>query len=188
MRKVTDDIIYCLTPAQPDPSLRWSFHRTNERETNRRVIALFQEHPELIEGYAAFMPPGNTVNIPADPHGNIILTMPTGVMEIARDGTVVNETYIQTPEPQGEETKLPEKEKRLLQTLRDQIVDTQEQEEYNTLITLFGTNLTISPEQRKVRVVLRSYPRPSYLSSGQGFTGCWPASRISGEAPRTSRE
>jgi len=122
--------------------------RTNERETNRRVIALFQEHPELIEGYAAFMPPGHT---------------------IARDGTVVNETYIQPPEPQGEETKLPEKEKRLLQTLRDQIVDTQEQEEYNTLITLFGTNLTISPEQRKAS--LGAGQRRELVEKLQGLLG-----------------
>ena len=63
------------------------------REAARGVLILFQGHPELIEGYATFLSPGNTIQVPIDPLGNIIVTMTTGTMEIARDGTVVNETH-----------------------------------------------------------------------------------------------
>ena len=114
---------------------------------------LFRGHPELIEEYAIFIPPGHTIDIPADPQGNILLRMPTGTAEITRDGAVVNETHIEVPEPQGEEVKspaLPEQEKRLLDTLRARIVGTEEQEEYEALIKSFEANLIISPEQRKV--------------------------------------
>jgi hypothetical protein len=40
---------------------RRSLYSAKVRETIKRVIALFQGHPELIEGYAAFLPPGNTI-------------------------------------------------------------------------------------------------------------------------------
>jgi len=126
--------------------------RANSQEAHRRVIALFQGHSEFVQGYTAFIPPGHTIDIPADPQGNILLTTPTGTMEVARDGTVVNEIHVQPPEPEGEKVKPPEsaeREKRLLETLKARIADEPEQEEYKALIALFEANLTISPEQRK---------------------------------------
>lgn len=115
---------------------------------------LFQGHPELIEGYAAFLPPGNTIQIPEDPQGNIIVTMTTGTMEIARDGTVVNETYIQMPEPQSTDTKLPElaeRDKRLLENLRVRIADSGEhKEKYEVFMASFEVYLKMPPEERKV--------------------------------------
>ncbi|KAF9649874.1 hypothetical protein BDM02DRAFT_3113132 [Thelephora ganbajun] len=101
--------------------------RANSQETTRRIIALFQGHPELIDGYAVFLPPGNTIHIPADPQENILVTTTTGAMEIARDGTVISDTHTQAPEPQGAETGLPELAdgvKHLLENL--QIADSKE--------------------------------------------------------------
>ena len=54
------------------------------------------------------MAPGDTIHIPADPQESILVTMTTGTMEIARDGTLVNETHVNAAEPEGEETGLPE--------------------------------------------------------------------------------
>jgi len=127
--------------------------RADSRQTHRTVIALFQGHPELIEGYKLFIPPGHTILIPEGPQGAILVTTPTGTMEIARDGTVVNETHTQAPEPQGEETKLPElaeREEHLLEELRARAVDSEKREEYESFIALFEANLRISPEQRKL--------------------------------------
>ena len=89
-------------------SLRRLSHRTTVRETHKRVIALIREDLELVEGYAVFMAPGDTIHIPADPQESILVTMTTGTMEIARDGTLVNETHVNATEPEGEEIGLPE--------------------------------------------------------------------------------
>ena len=100
-----------------------------------------------------FLPPAHTIDIPEDPQGNIILTFPTGTMEIARDGNVVNETHTQGPKTQNGETKLPElgePEKRLLEKLRAQVGVSEKQEDYEQLIASIKANLRISPEQRKV--------------------------------------
>ena len=124
------------------------------RETIKRVIALFKGHPELIEGYAAFLPPGNTIQLSADPRGNTLVAMTTGTMEIAQGGTVVNETYTQAPERQGAETKLPgftERDNRLLENIRARIADSGEDKtKYEVFMASFEAYLRIPPEQRKV--------------------------------------
>ena len=164
-------------------------HRVDQQETHRRVIALFQRHPELIEGYAVFIPPGHTIDIPADPRGNVFVTVPTGTMEIARDGTVVNDAHMMTaPELQRQETEasgLSEQKKRLLETLRARIADSEE-EEFKAFLASFEANLTISPEQKKVRST-KILPETRSLISCTGFTRCWSGSRVRGEAPGTSR-
>jgi hypothetical protein len=120
----------------------------------KRVIVLFQGHPELIEGYAAFLPPGNTIQLPADPQGNTLVTMATGIMEITQGGMVINDTHTQTPEPQSVETGLPglaERDKRLLENLRARIADSGEYKaKYEVFITSFEAYLKMPPEQRKV--------------------------------------
>jgi len=127
--------------------------RADIRETIRRIIALFQGHPELIEGFAEFLPPGNTIQIPVDPQHNILVVMPTGTMEIAQDGTVVNETHTQAPGPQAPETQLPEfaeRDKRLLERIRARITDSEENKaKYEPLVTSFEAYLKMSTEQRK---------------------------------------
>jgi len=124
------------------------------RETIKRVIALFQGQPEFIEGYAAFLPPGNTIQLPADPRGNTLVAMTTGTMEISQGGTVINETHTQAPEPQGVETKssgLTERDKRLLEDLRARIADSGEDKaKYEVFMASFEAYLRIPPEQRKV--------------------------------------
>jgi hypothetical protein len=121
--------------------------------------------------YTVFIPP-DTIHIPADPNGNILVAMPTGTMELARDGTVINETYTQAPEPQSEETKssdLTEQEKRLLENLRTRVEDSEEREKYEAFIALFEAKLKISPEQRKVRST-GILPMIFSLTPSQGFT------------------
>jgi len=141
------------------PKLRQSlrprrlFHSADTREATRRIIALFQGHPELIEGYAAFLPPGATIQLPADPQGNIIVTVTTGIMEIAQDGTVVTETHTQAPECQDVAIELPElaePEQRLLENLRARVADSGEHAKYETFVASFETYLRMTPEQRKV--------------------------------------
>lgn len=138
------------------------------RETIKRVIALLQDHPELIEGYAVFLPPGNTIKLPENPQGNILVTMPTGTMEIAQDGTVVNETHTQAPDvpgPRSAEAELPELagwEKRLLENLRARIVDCEEHRaKYEVFKASFEAYLKTPPEQKKV---LDTKPRRGVLS------------------------
>jgi len=127
--------------------------RADSRETHRTIIALFRAHPELIEGYTLFVPPGHTIHIPEDPQGNILVAIPTGTVEIARDGTVVNETHTQALETPVEEAKLPEltgQEKHLLEKLRARIPDSENREEYESFIAMFEANLRISPGERKL--------------------------------------
>jgi histone deacetylase complex regulatory component SIN3 len=165
----------------------------NSQNTHRSVITLFQGHPQFIERYAAFIPPGHTIDIPADPQGNILVTIPTASIEITRDGTVVKETRIQAPGPQdggSQGTKLPhlaEREKRVLESLRARIAGAEEQEEYKALIKLFEAKLEISSKQREVRDNATVPPETFSLTSGQGFTGCQPGPRFRGETPGTSR-
>ena len=54
--------------------------------------------------------------------------MTTGTMEIARDGTVVNETHTQTPEPQGAEAGLAVSGERLSENPQDRIAGFEEYE------------------------------------------------------------
>ena len=92
-------------------------------------------------------------------------------MEIARDGTVVNDTHTRTPETQDEEAELPElveREEHLLEELRARAVDSEKREEYESFIALFEANLRISPEQRKVRSI-RTTPKTLSLSPGQNI-------------------
>jgi len=123
------------------------------RETIKRVIALFQEHPELIEGYATFLPPGNTIQLPVDPRGNTLVAMTTGTMEIAQGGTVINETHTQASGHQGVETKLPGltgPDKRLLENLRARIAESGEDEaRHEVFMASFETYLKMPLEQRK---------------------------------------
>ena len=159
------------SPVQTNLSTQLPLHRADSRQTHRTVIALFQGHPELIEGYKLFIPPEHTIHIPEDPQGVILVTTPTGTMEIARDGTVVNDTHTRTPETQDEEAKLPElveREEHLLEELRARAVDSEKREEYESFIALFEANLRISPEQRKVRSI-RTTPKTLSLSPGQNI-------------------
>ena len=124
------------------------------RETIKRVIALFKGHPELIEGYAEFLPPGNTIQLPADPRGNTLVAMNTGTMEIAQGGTVINETHTQAPERQGAENKSPgltQRDSRLLENIRARIADSGgDKAKYEVFMASFEAYLRIPPEQRKV--------------------------------------
>jgi len=156
------------------------------RETIRRTIALFQGHPELIEGYAIFLSP-NAIRIPEDPQGNIIATMTTGTMEIARDGTTISETHAQAPEPQGVEIELPEmaeRDKRLLENLRTRIPDSEEYEaKYEVLRASLEAYLKMPPEQRKVRstnippMAFCAYSRPRLRLVPIRATSSWRSSR-----------
>jgi len=123
------------------------------RETIKRAIDLLQGQPELIEGYAEFLPPGNTVQLPEDPHGNILVMMPTGTMEIAQDGTVVNETHTQAPDvsgPHSAEAELAGWDNRLLENLRARIMDSGEhQGKYEVFTASFEAYLKMPPEQRE---------------------------------------
>ena len=158
-------------------------------ETIRRVIALFQGHPELIEGYAAFLPPGNTIRIPADPHGNILVTMAAVTMEMARDGTTINETSTQAPEPQGAETKLPselaERDRRLLEILQARIPDSDEYKtKYEVFRASFEAYLKMPPEQRKACSTITpskafcTYSCPRLRLVPIRVTSSWGSSRI----------
>jgi histone deacetylase complex regulatory component SIN3 len=122
-------------------------------ETTKRVIALFQGHPELIEGYATFLPPGNTIQVPVDIQGNILVTTTTGTMEVARDGMVVNETHIQAPEDQRVErsSELAELDKLLLEKLQARIADSEEHKaKYEVFKASWEGYLKMTPEQRPV--------------------------------------
>lgn len=141
---------------------------------------LFQGHRELIEGYAAFLPPGNTIQVPADPQENILVTMVTGTMEIARDGTVVSETYTGAPKDQPTEAKLPELaewDKRLLENLQTRIADSEEDKaKYDAFVTSFEAYLRVPPEQRKVccagiqsKILCYSLPAKASLGADQGY-------------------
>lgn len=126
------------------------FYSADTRETIKRVIELFQGHPELIEAYAEFLPPGNTIKLPEDPQGSTLVTMLTGTMEIAQDGTVVNETHAQVPGPRSAESV--EWEKRLLENLRARIMDSGEHRaKYAVFMASFEAYLKTPLEQRKVR-------------------------------------
>lgn len=79
-------------------------------------------------------------------------------MEIAQDGTVAHETHTQAPEvsgPHSAEAELPELpgwDKRLLENLRAQIMDSGEhQGKYKVFTASFEAYLKLPPEQRKVR-------------------------------------
>lgn len=136
----------------------------------KRVLALFKGHPELIEGYAAFLPPGDTIQVPADPQGNIFVTMTNGTMEISRDGTVINETYTQAPEPQGVETELAEGDKCLLEKLQARIADSEEYKtKYEVFKTSFEAYLKTPAEQRKVCCIGTLLGIPFMLTLGQGI-------------------
>jgi len=123
------------------------------REATRRITALFKDHPELIEGYAAFLPAGSTIRIPEDPQGNIFVRMTAGTMEIARDGTLINETHTQAPESQGAETKSPkltEWDKSFLGNLKARFGDSEEYKaKYEVFVASFEAYLKMPLEQRK---------------------------------------
>jgi hypothetical protein len=80
--------------------------------------------------------------------------MTTGTMEIARDGTVINETHTQAPEPQPAEVRLPElaeSDKHLLENLQARIANSEEHKaKYEVFKASFEAYLKIPPEQRKV--------------------------------------
>lgn len=77
--------------------------------------------------------------------------MPTGTMEIARDGTVINETHTQALGPQGAETELAERDKRLLENIQARIADSEEYKaKYEMFKAPFEAYLRTPPEQRKV--------------------------------------
>ena len=80
--------------------------------------------------------------------------MTTGTMEIAQDGTVINETHTQAPERRGAETGLPglaERDKRLLENLRARIADSGEYKaKYEAFMASFEAYLKTPAEQRKV--------------------------------------
>ena len=141
---------------------------------------LFQGHPALVEGYATFLPLGNTIQVPTDPQENILVTMITGTMEVARDGTVINETHTVVPEPQGAGAKLPElteRDKRLLENLRARIADSEEYKtKYDVFVTSFEAYLKTPPERRKVcgagifrRCFFFSLPAEASLGADQGY-------------------
>jgi len=141
----------------------------------RRIVGLFQGHPELIEGYAEFLPPGSTIQIPADPHENINVTTTNGTMEIARDGTTINETYTQAHGPQGVETQFPELaewDQRLLERIQARIADSEEHgAKYEVIMASFEAYLKMSPEQRKV-CSTGTQPEVFSLTPNQGFARC----------------
>lgn len=131
---------------------------------------LFQGHPALVEGYATFLPLGNTIQVPTDPQENILVTMITGTMEVARDGTVINETHTEVPE-------LTERDKRLLENLRARIADSEEYKtKYDVFVTSFEAYLKTPPERRKVcgagifrRCFFFSLPAEASLGADQGY-------------------
>lgn len=84
------------------------------------------------------------------------MTMVSGTMEVARDGTVISETHTGAPEPQRtggtEWPELAERGKYLLENLRARIADSEEDKaKYEPFITSFETYLKTPPEQKKVR-------------------------------------
>jgi len=83
------------------------------------------------------------------------VTMITGTMEIARDGTVISETHTGASEPRRTGTKLPELAEwggYLLENLRARVVDSEEDKaKYEEFITSLEAYLGIPPYQRKVR-------------------------------------
>jgi len=83
------------------------------------------------------------------------VTLTTGTMEIAQDGTVIDETHTQTPERQGTGTGLSgsaEWDKRLLENLRARIADSggEHEAKYEIFMASFEAYLKMPPEQRKV--------------------------------------
>jgi len=108
------------------------------------------------------MPPGNTIQVPADPQEHILVTMITGTMEVARDGTVISETQTGATEPQRTGTKFPELgdwDKCLLENLRARIADSEEDKaKYEVFITSFEAYVKTPPEQRKVGGAGREMP------------------------------
>ena len=147
---------------------------------------LFQGHPELIEGYATFLQPENTIQVPADPKENILVTMIAGTMEIARDGTVISETFTGVPEPQRTGTELPgtaEGDKRLPENPRARITDSEEDKaKYDAFATSFEAYLKFPPEQRKVCGAGIQPAMLFYSLPGQGFVRYRSALRVRGEA------
>jgi hypothetical protein len=86
-----------------------------------------------------------------------------------------NDTHVKAPEPQRESPELAEQGKRLFETLRTRVADTEEQEEYKAFTASFEVSLTVSPEQRKVcsaKILCRTFS----LTSGPGFTRYWSGS------------
>ena len=102
------------------------------------------------------------------------MTVITGTMEVARDGTVISETHTGVPEPERiGETKLPEPAewgKYLLENLRARIVDSEEDKaKYKEFITSFEAYLKTPPEQKKVRGAGILSEMVFLLTPGQGF-------------------
>ena len=158
-------------------------------ETTKGVIALFQGHPELIEEYATYLPPGNTIQVPIDIQGNILVTTTTGTMEVARDGTVVNETHIQAPEDQPVErsSELAESDKHFLENLQARIADSEEHKaKYEVFKASWEAYLKMSPEQRTV-CGTGTQQTMSFTYPSQVFIRCRSSPRVHGAVQGSSR-